>query len=188
MNLKNKNGYRTYYLKKMIYILFPYILVTCILSLWEMINNQYTITFLFFIKHTYSSFMTANANIHLWFMYPLLGMLLSAPFLAKMLNHMEDREIKLLFAIGIIWGVVSIYFTWDIGFGFSYLGWILSGWMMHFFAGYFCERIINEKNRKILYIVGAIGFVITVLGTWLIPERFYLEINSEKRTPSILNK
>lgn len=178
LNLQDKTGYdeskdyKIYYLKKLIYIFFPYALMTCVLSLGGMIVHQDKITPFSYIKYTYFSFMDETTPIHLWFIYPLTGMLLSAPFLSKMLRRMADREVKLLFSIGVVWNAVKVYLTADLGFEFGYSGWMLSDWMIVFLAGYFCNRIINEENKKILYLVGGCCFVVNILGGWLIPEHF----------------
>ena len=108
--------------------------------------------------------MVNNSATHLWFMYPLIGMLISTPFLAKMFQTMKDQEIEIFFLVAILWNIVSIYLTLDIGVGFSYSGWILSGYIIYYFAGYFCKRIINDNNKKIMYTLGIIGFIVSVFG------------------------
>ena len=169
----DKDDYRKYYIKKIISIIFPYVFVTCLLSMWDFYQNQELVfSIKAYIKYTYTAFMTTNVSIHLWFMYPLIGMLLSAPFLAKMLQEMKNWELNILFAIALLWNFVSIYMTADIGIKFSYSGWLLSGWIISFFAGYYCDRIVNEKNKRKFYICGVAGYIVTVLGIWLIPENY----------------
>ncbi len=156
--------YRKYYIKKAISILFPYILVTCILSAWDMFTGVYAVDLKLYLKTTYKSLMTGNASTHLWFMYSLLGMLLGAPFLGKLLQTLKDQELKILFGAAVFWGIISVYLTQNIGIGFSYSNWMLPNWTIYFFAGYFCSRMINGKNKKILYSFGITGFIVTVLG------------------------
>ena len=40
---------------------------------------------------------------------------------------------------------------------------------MYLFAGYFCKRIINDKNKKYVYTLGILGFLITVFGDKIFP-------------------
>lgn len=175
-NLQTKfecaEDYKKYFTKKTLTIFFPYILVTCLLSLWDILDSGTWNGLELYIKRTYVSFMNANATNHLWFMYGLIGMLLGAPFLAKMLQNMSNWELNLLFGIGIAWNIIFIYLCTDFNIGFSYNSWILSGWIFYFFAGYYCVKIINNKNKKILYILGIGGFVITILGRYLIADRY----------------
>ena len=169
----SKEDYKRYFSNRAVTILFPYILVTILLSLWDMLDNGTWDGVVSFIRGTYISLMNTNALIHLWFMYPLIGMLLGVPFMAKMLRSMSEWELNILFGIGIAWNIVEIYLTLDMGVGFSYSGWMLSEWMMLFFVGYYCSRIINNSNKKYLYLFGLLGFAITVLGKYFIPDRYY---------------
>lgn len=170
-----KEDYRKYYLKKLLTIVFPYLFVTCLRSAFKMyvvhtadVSGGPGV----YLRYTYEGLMSANSSNHLWFMYPLIGMLLTAPFLAKLIQKLADWELNLLFAIGIIWNAVKVYLTADFDIGFSYNSWMLSGWMLSFFAGYYIYRNVNQENKKKWYIWGIAGFGVSVLGQWLIPEHF----------------
>ena len=168
-----RQDYRNFYLKRLLSILLPYVLFTFLLTLWNMLAAGEGITVLLYLKNVYTDFMTDNIQIHLWFMYPLIGMILSAPFLSKMLNNMEDWELNILFGIGIAWNVISIYLTQDFGVGFSYSAWLLSSWMLLFFAGYYCYRIIRqEKSRKKWYWAGLICLAVNLLLSCLFPDNY----------------
>lgn len=85
-SFEQKNDYVVYYKKKSIAILLPYIIVTIILCVWNMCTNGIRTNANGMIYMLYTDFMSTNSSIHLWFMYSLLGMLISAPFLAILLN------------------------------------------------------------------------------------------------------
>lgn len=167
-----KEDYKKYYWKKTISILYPYVFVTCILHLWDTYRNASWNGIVLFIKTTYVALMNSNVSGPLWFMYPLIGMLISTPFLARMFQKLSDWELNLLFCLSLMWNVVSIYLTIDFGIGFSYSGFILSGWIIPFFAGYYCQRIVNEKNKKKFYVAGLFGGIVTVLGQVLLPDNY----------------
>ena len=165
-----KMEYKKYYINKVCSIVFPMVLVTFGVEFCKDIyKNGFSLNILQYLKHVYECIMTTNAQNHMWFMYPLIGMLLGAPFIAKMLDKMEDWELKLLFYIGIGWYIVRTYLTIDFNIGFSYSGWLLQDFALYFFAGYFCKRIVNEKNKKYWYILGIIGFLITIFGEKIFP-------------------
>ena len=176
LNLKKKfetpQDYKIYYLKKVSSIAIPYIIATCILTLWTAIADGEKITFASYFEAVYADIMWENITIHLWYMYPLIGMLISAPFLSKMLHNMKNEELHILFGVAIAWNIVSIFFTKNIGVGFTYLGWLLSDWILFFFLGYYSSRVITSENKKKWYFAGFICLLINVLGMYLMPANY----------------
>lgn len=118
-------------------------------------------------------FFNNSLYYHLWFMYPLIGMLISAPFLSKMLNALSDFEIKLLLIISILWNIVSIIIMSELlNYGWAFSCWILSSWLLYFVLGYCCDRISINKNASIYFIIiGLICSVVTVLQAVFLPDR-----------------
>lgn len=159
-----KKDYINYYINKFIFIIVPYGIVSCLLVLYEMIMSEQPWNLNGYIYQCYGAFFSTNAGTHLWFVCTLIGMLASTPFLAKMVSAMKNEELKILFGVGIIWNIFAIYLTGDIGMWFGFGGWFLWGWIFIYFSGYFCDRIVCDKNVKIFYSLGIIGFIITVLG------------------------
>lgn len=159
-----KKDYIRYYVNKFISILVPYGIVSCILVLLELILSKQYFNLNGYIYQCIEAFFSTNARTHLWFVSFLIGILVSAPFLAKMVTAMKDEELKILFTVGIVWNIISIYLTLDLGFDFLISGWFLWEWLFIFFLGYFCDRIINDKNEKKIYCLGIIGFILSVLG------------------------
>lgn len=181
-NLQTKfecvEDYIKYYSKKTITIFFPYVFVTCLLSLWDILDSGTWNGLELYAKRTYVALMHTNSSIHLWFMYGLIGLLLGAPFFAKMLQNMSNWELNILLGIGIAWNIVFVYLCADFNINFSYYNWFLSGFSIYFFAGYYCIRNINDLNKKRIYILGAAGYIITVLGRYLIADRYLYSTDS----------
>lgn len=157
---ENKLDYYTYYTNKFINIIVPYGIISCILV--KIVDKPQRIKD--FVYSCICAFFSTNSQNHFWFMCCLIGMLVSAPFLAKMLNSMKKFELKLLFSIGIIWSILAIYLTTDFGISFAITSFFLWGWIFFFWLGYFTEKVVDDGNIKIFYSLGIIGYVITVLG------------------------
>ena len=104
-NFESKSDYYNYYTDKFISIIVPYGIISCILV--KIVDKPQGIKN--FIYLCIQAFFSTNCQNHFWFMCCLIGMLVSAPFLAKMLNSMKKFELKLLFSIGIIWSIIAIY-------------------------------------------------------------------------------
>ena len=164
-----KEDYAVYYKKKFITIFLPYVLMTFVLYGYDYAMSGRTFELGAFLGETINQFTALNSEQHLWFMYSLIGLVLSAPFFSKMFHAMADWEIKLLFGMSIGWNVVSIYLVNDMGWNFHYGKWLMASWTIYFFLGYFHHRIINENNKKKWYIAGLIGFLVTVLWQYVLP-------------------
>lgn len=170
---ETKRDYQNYYAKKFISIIIPFFLISCAMAVYELLTKgAEEITLLVLVKKIYVMFMSENIKIHLWFIYPLLGMLLAAPFLAKLFQAMSDWELKLLLWLALLWNTVSIYLTADWGIGFSGCSWILVDWMLAFFAGYYSERVIGADNKRKWYVLGAVCFIINIVGMVLLQEKY----------------
>lgn len=180
---EQEGDFGRYYKKKAISILFPYVFVTIMMRLINMIYDGSLTSAGVFFKKLYISFMDTNYSIHLWYMYPLMGMLLSVPFLSKMLHALKDKEVHLLFVIGMIWKIISTYLVMNFGVTFNYRGWILADWVFTFFAGYYCYRMVNEKNEKTFYILGILGLVLSIFAQWKFPAQ---SVNTSSMAPAYI--
>ena len=154
--------YLNYYRKKFVYIYFPYLFVSFMLSAVNLYGQTGSITPKGVCVFAFKEFFDTNSGKALWFMYPLMGLLISAPFLSKMFHAMSDGECLLMAAIAVIWNVIRVYLTSDIGVTFNISGWLLETWCLYFVAGYLSDRLVNEKNRKAVYLLGIAGFIATV--------------------------
>lgn len=96
-------------------------------------------------------------------MYTLIGLLISTPFLTKLLYLLTDFEVKLFVIIAIVWNVFQIVIMSDIfGENFGFVGYIISGWLNYYILGYFSDRIIRtKKNIIVIMVIAAICFLIT---------------------------
>lgn len=157
---ESKSDYYNYYTDKFISIILPYGIISCILV--KILDKPQGIKN--YIYLCIQAFFSTNNQNHFWFMCCLIGLLVSAPFLAKMLNSMKKFELKLLFSIGIIWSIIAIYLTTDFGISFAISCFFLWGWLFYFWLGYFTERVVDDSNIKIFYALGILGYIITVLG------------------------
>lgn len=155
-----------FYGKKFVGIVFPFIVVGTLLYFHNTLSAGNTPSLLDFHR----TFMHGFSTGHLWFVYALVGLLLSTPILAKAFQNMSSGELNVVFAVCLLWNFVCYYLSESFGIPFSYHTWVMSGWATAYFAGYYCSRVINEKNRKIVYLFGIIGFIVNLVSARLIPD------------------
>ena len=175
--------YKNFYKKRFVSILFPFMLFSFLQSIWNMYLEMGAVNWKSYWMFAYTEFMDTNGSKATWFMYPLMGFILSAPFLSKMLHAMTDRECKILLIAAVIWNSIRIYCTLDLGVNFAFSGWLLESWILYFVCGYIYNRIFNDRNKIILYIMGAAGYLITVAGRYFLSDHF---VNATDLSPAFL--
>ena len=77
---------------------------------------------------------------------------------------MSDSELKILWRIAIGFNVICYFFCYDMGVGFKFMGWLLEGWALYFFAGYYYRRIASKEPKIKWIIICILGYVLTILG------------------------
>ncbi len=169
---RSGRDYKIFYLKKLASILIPYVVITVLLTAWNLADGGLSaedgpFSLLLLLKRSYAAFMGLNNDTHLWFMYPLILFTAAAPFLSKMVHAMNLKEWKVLAAIILIYGVFGTYLTSGFGITYHFYGHI-SGWLFAFLAGYYCFVILDErgeggneeKSGRLLYAAGLVCFIL----------------------------
>lgn len=167
---ENKKDYIRYYIKKFISIMVPFLIISLMLFVYQQYTIGEEIICRKNIFNFYVYFFESNAASHMWFMYPLIGMIIGAPFMGRMLQNQNNQELKILLLVGLIWNTMCVYCVRDVGVTFAFDGWFLTSWIFLFVLGYVCNQIISSENEWKFILVGAMGLVITVINKILIPE------------------
>ena len=164
---RKAEDYRHFYWKRFTHVILPYIIFTFLLCAWNL-QAQGELAgagAAGYLKAVYLDFMNRNSTVHLWFMYPMIGCIVSTPFLSKMVHHMSSAEMKIFLAIGLAWNFVRVYLTEDLGISFTYNDWIGGDWVLYYMAGYMLpERVSEERFFRRTLLAGLAGYVITIFG------------------------
>ena len=160
-----------FYRKRFETIVIPFVIGTALLTLWKLVRAGEPFTFLYYIKIFYRDLMGDNAVIHLWFIFELIGLLMATPFLARMLQGLDDSMLRLLLGISLGWNTVMVYLCSNLGVSFGYINWIFTRWSIHYFVGYACSRLIHREQEGKLFIIALISFVLNVASMTLWPDK-----------------
>lgn len=155
---------KEYYKKKIIYVLFPFVAFLFVLTIWDYLHVNNGFNIIEILQNFYDTVMSSACDGHLWFLYPLFGLLLSTPFISKALHNMNEKELKILWYVAIGWNFVSYYLCWNLGVNFKFSSWFLDGWPIFYFAGYYYRHVIAKESKLKWIILGILGFVITNAG------------------------
>lgn len=163
-----------FYKRKLFTILIPLIFFGLLYCLTNLYKADAPFTVGMFFETAVKGVLNDLKDTHLWFMFALVGLTLSAPFLGKMVQRMTNAELHLLAIIGLIWEILSVYIGKNAGLGFGYNSWLLNGWPFYYFLGYYVYRVFEKSPRKrILMLAGLAAFVINAVWTWKMPLYSY---------------
>ncbi|WP_027203383.1 acyltransferase [Butyrivibrio fibrisolvens] len=171
------DDYIVYYKKKFIDIVLPYVLVSILLSVVKLLRNQdfgssSNSVIVYYIKVSLYDLLIGNNTTHLWFMFCLMGFIISAPFLSKMMTNMSNTELHLLLGISLFWNFVTVFLFPFLDKAFSYSGWFLVGWITHFCLGYYIDRIVKTRYGKLFCFLGVGALILNILGMTLAQDKF----------------
>lgn len=159
---KEKQYYKAYYSKKLIGIVVPFIVYSFLLYLYEVREILFDTGIVALWNNFWHKFFCENHATHLWFMYSLIGMLLCAPFLARMLTALSDFEMHLLVILIFVWSFLKIILCVDIlNKPFVFNNWIFEGWIVYFILGFYCDKL--KKHIPLFVGIGVAALILTTL-------------------------
>lgn len=132
---ENKSrSFRDFYSRRLQRLLLPFAFWVVVYIAWRLTRYPERPTAIGWLNEVVSG----PVYYHLWFLYMLFGMYLAAPFLARMLTVLGDREVMLFIAIWFVMASLGPWIRWvlkaEIGipagiFG-SYFGYfVFGGWI-----------------------------------------------------------
>lgn len=126
-----------------------------------------------FIRTSILSFLQGKVRYHLWFMYVIISLYILTPILRAFIRGAEKSDIKYFIIIAIIFStlipILSIFSTFNKYFGTLSKINIPLGYSLYFVSGYYLFKYdMKELNKMIIYILGVLGFLFTIIATWRI--------------------
>lgn len=121
------------------------------------------------LKSMFWELLQGNTQAHLWFIYAIIGMYILVPFMKPVVQnspkHILGYAILVCFVMGSVSELISQFDNMEIvtnnvnkiksGFSIGYIGYFLLG-------AYIDKYNINKKYRKVFYLLGLVGMVITI--------------------------
>lgn len=111
-----------------------------------------------------------GGHYHLWYLYMLIGLYLIMPILKKITESKQLTEYFLFLSFVFTSFLptlikIPIFNFFSDPFG-SFHYHLTLGYSSYFVAGYYLhEYDLNERGRKIIYLLGIIGFLFTIMST-----------------------
>ena len=164
LNLEDKSLYKKFYWKKFIGLIIPILVFMAIKNLHVMVYNWHlSVTPISYLRHFGIALVNGFNYMEYWFLYILIALLAAVPFTARMMQSMKDRDKKAFLIVSTIFGIFQVFiptvFKVDFAVNYYFLGYVL-----FFFIGFIAEDVFSsQKDKKRLYFIGLLGFIITLI-------------------------
>ena len=161
-------SYRTFYWKKFCSLVIPLVFYTTILMMnyyyWDPLKNFLDYPNEYFMD-TFWVMFPDSTNGYKWFIYNLIGFMITVPFMKNMFKALSDEALKCFFIIAVGFEAVSvILFSQVIGIPFSVTGWPFMSWYFYFLCGYIIYRLkVFHEKKKLFIAAGIICLAATTL-------------------------
>lgn len=156
---KTMKEYRAYYSKKLKNLILPIFVYMLLRSVYDAGGIFWTAEFW---RQFFSNIFSDYIFSEYWFLYVLVGLILAAPFLAKIVERITKEEMMLFLLLGLGYNAMVTYFPymglkvdWRYPFG---------EWMFYFFLGYCLEKIVEDrKGENITIFLGGMAFLLSIV-------------------------
>lgn len=168
LNYNERYSTKEFLSKRFSKTVLPFIIWSLLSFAYLSINGRITD---YSLKFIVSSIMNTQLNSFYWFFIPLFSIYLSIPFLSSI----PKEKRKSTFGYGII---IAILFNSLLPFIFSLLKInynnqltipVISGFIVFVLIGYWIDNYdLSKQQRIFIYILGFLGFITHMVGTWYI--------------------
>lgn len=168
LDYNEKYSTKEFFIKRTQKTVFPFVIWSLIALIYRIINksiNDYS------LKSIVDGLINTKFNSYYWFFIVLFSIYLSIPFLSAI----PKEKRKATFGYGII---VAFLFNSMLPFLFSLFSIpynnglnipVISGYLIFVLIGYWIDNYeLTKKQRSIIYILGAIGLMVHIFGTWFL--------------------
>ena len=166
MNYRKKYDTKTFFKKRVLKTLIPFIVWATIVFIWKKTNNIIKIDDLS-IRGIMNFIILDNEEVTYWFFWAIFSIYLCLPVLSHLT---EEKHRKTLWYIAIVSAIFNsapgllniIGISWNDNFKFNIAG----GYLMYVVFGYLLStQEIKKRWRIIIYILGICAILIKYIGT-----------------------
>ena len=163
------SSYRSFYWKKFCSLVIPLFFYSALIMVYYYYcdPNKHLSDITGFFKDLFWLILPSSTARYTWFIYSLIGFMLTAPFISIMFNKMSVTSLKLFFYIAVGFEIVSIIlFDYLLRSPFPVHTWPFVGWYFYFLCGYIINRLDVFHQKKIVFII--IGLICLLITTGMV--------------------
>lgn len=164
LSSQKKESISTFLKKRFLKILLPFFI-------WNIIHYIFVGRLkgeIISISDFFTRFIQMKVSYHYWFIYTLLAIYLFVPVVKPLFYEQNKKNLWYLFFIILIPTTIAPFINQFLGVWLPLFVLIVEGYAGYFILGYLLgTQDLNNRKRKIIYLLGLIGAVSSILGTYL---------------------
>lgn len=157
---KNQGNWGSFYIKRFASLIVPVAIYFFVRTLYNELPEWPG--FIEFGKQFLKDIFFNYASTEYWFIYPLVGFLLAAPFLSVAFCDMTKHQAYIFVGVGVVFNGLTFLMS-NIGIDLSW-NYLFSGFGFVFFSGPLIETLVDsKKNLRVSQGIAFFSFVLTLI-------------------------
>lgn len=158
---KKEESYMQFLKKRVSKLFIPFFFLSIVYYVYEGFKNNTSLSVLSFLN----VFTSNQIKYHLWFMYTIILIYLVLPFVRKLVQNLDKKELRTLifviFSGNVLFGINFISESFDYNFFSSFIYSDGVRCLNYLFLGYYLYYYgISQKYHKKLYILGVLSILL----------------------------
>ncbi len=121
----------------------------------------------FSLKALFAAIINNGTHYHLWYCYTIIAIYLILPFIKKALSKCSEKEELILLLVCGFCGTIRPFLNVTTPLAIYLFDPICLGYIPFVLFGYMIGRKeFSRKSRIIIYLLGAVGYILTVCGNY----------------------
>lgn len=155
---KKEESYSLFLKKRVSKLIIPFFLFSLVYYVYEGLKNNTSLSVLSFLN----AFTSNQIKYHLWFMYTIILIYLVLPFVKKLVQNLDKKELRTLifviFSGNLLFGISFISESFDYNFFSAFIYSDGARCLNYLFLGYYLYYYgIPKKYHNKLYILGVLS-------------------------------
>lgn len=130
---------------------------------------------IFSLSYVFKMFFSQMPYYHFWYIYMMIPLTLFFPFIQKIINEVTKKEIiyfcLVTFILGSVLPYIGVFTNGTITLNNNLLLDKLAIYIFYIIMGYYFYNFeIEKKQRMIIYLLGGISLIITIVGTFIVTQ------------------
>ena len=158
--------FASFYKSRIAKVIIPFIIWSVIYYVYKsvMAGQEFNIGL---IKKFFDELLNRGTYYHLWFIYTIIGAYLIAPFLKRMVDNCNTKQLAGLFLLIILTSSFIRFINIATPMNIYLFDPLINGYITFFILGYILGKAdLSRKIRIAIHIAGIIGIFISIFGNY----------------------